>query len=259
MKLNLKNFKYFDTHCHLNVEPLLNNIDSLIFECMTKQVFINCVGVDCESSSISVNEAKKYKNCAMASVGIHPEYPDEILKINQLEKLISDNKDVVKAVGECGLDYHIENYDKEKQTKLFIAQIELAIKYKLTLIIHCRDAYDDLYKILEKYHKKLSKILIHCYDSTSEWVAKFNKFNCYYAIGGKITYAKSDYLRDALKVIPLNRLVCETDCPFLSPIPIRNETNKPTNVILIEKYISNFLKKNIGNQVYDNSIRLFDL
>jgi TatD DNase family protein len=116
-----------------------------------------------------------------------------------------------------------------------------------------------LYDILKEYKNKLPKVLIHCYDSNSEWVQKFNEFNCYFAFGGKVTFPKSDYLREALIYIPENRLVCETDSPWLSPWPNRSKKNEPANVIAIVEYISNLLKNDKKSIIFNNSVELFNL
>jgi TatD DNase family protein len=211
--LDINKSKFFDTHCHLNLEPLYSNLSSIIKGCDEQRVFVNCVGADFESSLKAIEVTKKYTSRTICSVGIHPEYVNEINKLNELDKYISENIDVIYGIGECGLDYHIVGYDKKTQHELFIKQIELAIKYKLPLIIHCRDAYEDLYTILKQYHNQLTKILIHCFDTGKEWVEKFNEFDCYYAIGGKITYKNAVYLQEAINFIPKTRLIYETDAP----------------------------------------------
>ncbi|MDR3249865.1 MAG: TatD family hydrolase [Mycoplasmataceae bacterium] len=248
---------FFDTHCHLNLEPLEDRIEQIIKETLDKQVFCNCVGVNLDSSLKAIKIAKNYPSNVICSVGIHPEYVDEISLIDKMEELIIKNGSVIKAIGECGLDYHSNKVDKQKQKKLFIMQIELAVKHRLPLVIHCRDAYQDLYDVLKNYHSKLTNILIHCFDTTFDWVNKFNEFNCYYAIGGKITY--TDYIAKALFYMPLDKIVCETDAPFLSPAPNRKEVNVPNNVIIVVNKINEILNKNITEQIYKNSIKLFNI
>jgi TatD DNase family protein len=165
MLSNISYYRFFDTHCHLNLDPLNTNIVAILKECQEKKVFVNCVGADFNSSIEAIKIARQYPQQTICSVGIHPEYVDEINKIDELEEHIKTNIEYIFGLGECGLDYHIENYDKQKQINLFKLQIELAIKYKLPLIVHCRDAYEDLYEILKEYNSKLNKILIHCYDT----------------------------------------------------------------------------------------------
>jgi TatD DNase family protein len=168
MSNKFANFLYFDTHCHLNYEPLFGNEAKIIDECVKEKVMVNCVGVDLDTCKKSLAIARQFPSQTIASLGLHPESIDELKQINELENMIKDNLDCVKAIGECGLDYHYQPLDKQKQRDLFIAQILLAIKYNLPLIIHCRDAYEDLYGILEEYFPQLSKILIHCFDGTKE-------------------------------------------------------------------------------------------
>jgi TatD DNase family protein len=168
MSFDITKFDFFDTHCHLNLLETVIETDAIIEDARNKKVFMNCIGVDYDSSIKAINIVKENRDCCICSVGIHPESVDEIGKLDELEQLIVDNKEFIYGIGECGLDFHYENYDAAAQTVLFKAQIKLAIKYNLPLIVHCRDAYDELYDILKEYKNKLPKVLIHCYDSNSE-------------------------------------------------------------------------------------------
>jgi TatD DNase family protein len=168
MSFDINKFEFFDTHCHLNLLGTEIDTDVIIENARDKKVFMNCIGVDFNSSVKAINIVKENQDCCICSVGIHPESIEEIVKLDELEQLIIDNKAFIYGIGECGLDFHYENYDKIAQIKLFEGQINLAIKYNLPLIIHCRDAYEELYTILKEYKNKITKILIHCYDSTNE-------------------------------------------------------------------------------------------
>jgi TatD DNase family protein len=152
--------KYFDSHTHLN---FLENKFEIIKKCEEQNIKCCIVGVDIKSCNEVLELSKKSKNLYY-SLGIHPQ--NASLDANLIETLLNKDKRCV-AIGECGLDYYYDGVDKEVQKNVFIKQIELATKYKLPLIIHCRDAYEDLYSILLKYHKNLSNILIHCFDTTS--------------------------------------------------------------------------------------------
>jgi TatD DNase family protein len=153
--------KYFDSHCHLN---MMEDSKMIMEKCESLNINYCIVGTDLETSSKINKDYSSYSSSFIYSLGIHPEYADEVDRIEELDKMLESSS--CKAVGECGLDYFFNKENKEKQKKLFITQIKLAIKYKLPLIIHCRDAYEDLYEILKTYHTKLSNILIHCFDTT---------------------------------------------------------------------------------------------
>lgn len=136
--------KFFDTHCHLCCEPLIKEADSIINTCINKEILINNVGVDIQTSKICVNQANKYKNC-YAIVGVHPsntkDPENEIIEIEKIAK----NKKVV-AIGETGLDFHYEDYNEQLQTKSFINHIHLSQKLNLPLVVHTRDVVNKLLK-----------------------------------------------------------------------------------------------------------------
>jgi TatD DNase family protein len=167
MSLDIDKFDFFDTHCHLNLIAPEIDVNAVIENARNSKVFMNCVGVDFNSSIAALKIVKDNQDCCICSVGIHPESVDELDRIDELEQLIINNRSLIFGIGECGLDFHYENYDKKAQITLFKMQINLAIKYNLPLIIHCREAYEELYIILNEYKNKINKILIHCYDSNA--------------------------------------------------------------------------------------------
>jgi len=248
---------YFDTHCHLNLEPLYKDYDKYMSECIKNNVFVNIVAADIDSSIKAIEIKKKYPNNCIISIGIHP---GDIYKNKweELKKIIDNNINIISAIGETGLDYHYKDYDKDLQKKYFINHIELAIKTKLPLVIHCWNAYEDLYEILKTYKNKLNKILIHCYDSTKEWIKKFDELNCYYAFGGKITFPNSEYLIESLKACKENKILTETDSPWLTPFKIK-ENNTPVNVIKVVDFINKTLGKNLTEQIYKNCKLFFNI
>ncbi len=203
-----------DTHAHL---------DQIL--CDTRGVVdkIILAAADLETSKNNLELAKKY-DFLYPVIGIHPQSPVE--KIEVLEKLISKN---VVAIGECGLDFSKENYDEKIQRDIFKFQIELAQKYKLPLIIHARKAVDEVIEILKEY-KNITGVF-HCYAGGIKRIKKVVELGFYFGIDGNLTY--EDGLIGVVKNIPKNRLVLETDCPYLTPIPFRGQENKPAYV----KYI----------------------
>lgn len=223
-----------DTHAHL---LMLENMNELIENMQSDDMdYIVTIGTTVEDSKQSLELAKKHEK-VFATVGIYPEYSvtttDEDLKV--IEELAKHKK--VVAIGEIGLDYHY-NYDKESQKELFVKQLEIADKVGKPFCIHCRDAASDIYEILkENKHLINHSGLMHCYSEGKEWFEKFLELGLYLSFSGNITFKKVD--RSFLKDIPLDRIVVETDSPYLSPEPFRGRKNEPKMVkYAIEKIAS---------------------
>lgn len=228
----------FDTHVHLNDETLYLNIDKYIQEAQTNGVsnFL-VVSWDLESSIKAIEISNKYE-CCHAAIGFHPcdaralENNDVLNKFLELFKTSSK----IVAIGEIGLDYHWEKDEnnKELQRKWFKYQLNLARKLNLPVSIHSREATQDTYDILKEY--KDIKIILHCYNESLEITKQYLKQNIYFAIGGVITFKNAKNLIDVVPQIPLDRLLIETDAPYLAPVPYRGKINEP-------KYIKETLLK----------------
>lgn len=226
-----------DTHAHL---LSLESMDDII-ACMLDDGmdYIVNIGTTVEDSIESVKLAEKHERI-YAAVGIYPENSCEVsdsdlVKIEELTK----NEKVV-AIGEIGLDYHRE-YDKDSQKKLLIKQLEIADRAGLPFCIHCREAVDELYELLLKNKHLINHSgVMHCYSEGKEWFQKFLDLGLYLSFSGNITFKKSD--RSFLKEIPLDRILVETDCPYLSPEPLRGRVNQPRNV----KYVIDKIAFEIG-------------
>lgn len=237
-----------DTHAHLEENQKVK-IDKVIL-----------AASDLEDSIKNIELAKNNPKQFFASIGIHPENTAnlEIEKIDLLEKLITENKENIIAIGECGLDYSRER--NENQKLFFIKQIELAQKYDLPLIIHARKAVDETVEILKNY-KKL-KGVFHCYAGGKKRIQKILDLgeNWYFGIDGNITYEEG--LIEVVKNIPKNRLLLETDSPYLTPIPFRNEINRPNYVEFIYKKIAKIWEmsfKETEKLIDENAKRLFQI
>lgn len=214
-----------DTHAHLLMLENMNEIiDGMSNDDMN---YIVTIGTTVEDSIQSVNLAQKHEK-VYATVGIYPEYSvdttEEDLKV--IEELAKNEK--VVAIGEIGLDYHY-NYDKKSQKELFVKQLEIANRVGKPFCIHCRDAASDVYEVLkENKHLINHSGLMHCYSEGKEWFEKFLELGLYLSFSGNITFKKTD--RSFLKDIPLDRIVVETDSPYLSPEPFRGRRNEPKMV-----------------------------
>lgn len=223
-----------DSHCHLNDEILLPNLEVVISSALISGVTtILCVGYDLESSKKAVEIAEAHQGI-FAAVGYQPENVKgvDLSVLNEIEKLASSKK--VIAIGEIGFDYHWEKTPEivEHQKEFFIAQLKLAKKLNLPVSIHARDATQDTYDILKEYLPSRSGVL-HCYSGSKEMLLQFSKLGLYFGFGGTSTYINAASVRENIAICPKERILSETDSPYLTPVPFRGKTNEPKHVPLI--------------------------
>lgn len=266
-----------DTHCHIqsigldigerttrqlwakNEELTAQKvIDSASEHGVTKLI---CVGCDLDDSKLAIDFVQNYKNC-WASVGIHPHeakhYASKQEKLEQFAQLASQNK--VIAIGECGLDYYYEHSPKKDQKILLEFQIELALKTKLPIIFHVRDAFDDFWPIFDKYSD--IKGVLHSYTDNSENLKKAIDRNLYIGINGIATFVKDDTQVEVYKSIPLNNLLLETDAPFLTPTPYRGKVNEPKRLGATADFLSELRgedRKDLAKITTANANKLFGI
>ena len=233
---------FTDTHSHIFNE-YYDDIDKVIKE--AHEVGVEKVIV---SSTNYVNSkeiielGKKYEE-VFISLGVHPE--DVLEGFDKVEKLLEENLDNKKliAVGEIGLDYYYSKENKEKQIILFEKQLEFAEKHNLPVIVHSREATLDTITSLKKYNVRG---VIHCFSGSIETAKEYIKMGFYIGVGGVVTF-KNTNLKDVIKEIPVERILLETDSPYLSPEPYRGKQNSPKNVSVIANYISNLKCIEINN------------
>lgn len=220
-----------DTHFHYegNVDDFAVNILNGALQANVGLFIMS--GYDLSSSEKAVNIASNYDN-VYAVVGIHPEVADKYSETDliKLESLIANNE--VVGIGEIGLDYYWNEYNKENQKKLLISQLQLAQKYDLPVLIHNRNASYDLYDILKNFNLKG---VIHCFSDNYEYAVKFIELGYYLGIGGVITFKNAHELRDIVSKIPITSILLETDAPYLAPVPYRGKENKPEYLPYIAK------------------------
>ena len=226
----------FDTHIHLNDEKFIDNLDFYIQEGRNRGVkeFL-VVGFDYNSSLKAVEIANKYDFC-YAAIGFHPCDINKIKDVRDVWKFLRlFNNEKVVCLGEIGLDYYWvkDEEEREKQKEFFIYQLELAADKKLPTSIHIREATQDALDILKKHAK--TPFVLHCFNASEEILKEYLKLDCYFSIGGVVTFKNATNLQEVVKQIPLNRLLIETDAPYLSPVPYRGKMNEP-------KYIKETLK-----------------
>lgn len=265
--------EFFDSHSHYNDEKFDEDRDIVIEETnrsgITKFV---CAGYDIESSKKAIGISKKY-DFIYSICGISPnDIPQseeqlwkDIAQIRNLctsnyEELIIKNKKIV-AIGEIGLDYYWNKEKSELQKKAFIKQIELANELKLPIVIHSRDAFLDTIKIIKE--NKVEKTgIFHCCQLNQELVRQAVELGYYISFAGPITFKNSKNAKEVVKIVPLDKILIETDSPYLSPEPNRGKRNDCRNVKYIANKIAEFKEmplEDIAKITYKNAIKIFEL
>ena len=249
-----------DTHCHLDFPEFDSDRESVIRRALEHNIglMIN-VGSDLEASKRSVELAARYENI-YAAVGIHPHDADMYTTHTQaILKELSGNKKVV-AIGEIGLDY-FKNYSKpENQKKVFISLIKLAKELNKPLVIHTRQAENDTLGIL-KDNLPL-RAVVHCFSGDEQFLRDCLDLGFFVSFTCNITYKKADNLRKLLKLVPLERLMLETDAPFLPPDELRGKRNEPVNVEVLASKVSQIKNADfeiVESETTNNARRFFDI
>ena len=265
--------KIFETHTHYEDRAFDADRDEMIKKGREAGVdcFVN-VGSDLETSRKSIDIARKYgtdKNRVYAAVGVHPENASDFDEnvLAEIEEL-AKNPEVI-AIGEIGLDYHWEDEcPREKQKPAFAAQLELAAKLDKAIIIHSRDAAEDTFEILKKFAKKMSeegktlRLVMHCYGYSPELAKEYVKLGAYIGVGGVLTFKNAKKLRESVLVVPRDRVVLETDSPYMSPEPERGTRNDPAKLRYVAEKLSELwdcTAEEAAEICYQNSLRLFGL
>lgn len=227
-----------DTHAHLQDEKF-NNVEQIIQNAhMAGVTQIVCASSSLKTSQMALKIANDHSN-VFATVGIHPEEAGEFDQ-NAKQKLakLAQNKKVV-AIGEIGLDYHYEFCSREQQKFAFCEQIKLANELKLPVVVHTRDATAHTLEILKDNLSLLTHgVVIHCYSMGVEVLKQVQKWGFYISLGGAITFKNAKQLLDVVKQADINRVMLETDCPYMSPEPYRGQINEPKNVEFVAKKIA---------------------
>jgi TatD DNase family protein len=253
--------KLFDTHCHIHeivaethdgrgshgggnsmngrwVAAGKTDPDQVIAEAAAAGVNgLICVGCTVPDSALAVDFVQNRKS-VWASIGIHPHeakhYADNPKDLEKLASLATKAK--VVAVGECGLDYFYEHSPKEAQERVLRFQIELALKYKLPMIFHVREAFEDFWPIFDQY--KGIRGVLHSFTDNAENLQKALDRGLHIGVNGIATFTKNDTQLQVYKSIPLQNLLLETDAPFLTPVPLRGKVNVPANVSLVAEFLA---------------------
>ena len=232
--------EFIDTHCHIYYDKYQNDISDVINRANDKNIkHIICVGVDLESSEKSIILSDQYES-VFATVGYHPHESKSAVDnyLYKMLELLKHPKAV--AIGEIGLDYYYKHSDKKTQIKVFREQLELAKDLDMPVIIHNRESDKDLYDNLK--NSKINNGVIHCYSSDVKYANKIFDLGLLVSFTGILTFSKS--LQAVVKEIPLEKMMIETDSPYLTPIPFRGKRNEPHMVSLVAEKIAEI--KNIS-------------
>tara|TARA_B100001057_G_scaffold121590_1_gene120390 strand:+ start:6919 stop:7683 length:765 start_codon:yes stop_codon:yes gene_type:complete len=251
-----------DSHCHLDHEPLLSDLSNVLQR--SKDIGIKkllTISTSFESFA-RVKELINRDEMIYGTIGIHPhESSTNIITSNQIIEYLNENSKII-GIGETGLDFYYNNSEKDKQIESFKAHIKASIKTNIPLIVHSRDAEEETFDILNEYKNENLKILMHCFTGSKVFSEKLMTLNSFFSASGIITFKNSLDLQDTFKSIPMDKILIETDSPFLAPVPKRGKKNEPsfidfTAAKLAE--IKNISKEDLIKKTTDNFNKLFNL
>jgi len=252
-----------DTHAHLDFPELYSKLDSIIENAKNQNVLkIITISTNLNKIEKIIQISNDY-DVVYFTVGVHP---NEVLKDKDYENYslisnISNNSKCV-GIGECGLDYHFGNEDKEKQKLSFITQIKVSRDKKLPLIIHSRDADEDMIDILQdEYKKGAFKAILHCFSSSKDLALCGLDLGFYISFSGIVTFKSAKLIQEIACIVPKDRILVETDAPYLAPTPFRGSVNEPKNCFYTAKFLSEIRNSDFNdftNHLCMNSLRIFD-
>ena len=252
-----------DTHCHLTFEQLSDDIEAVLARSVVAGVasWIT-VGTDPQQNRKAVDLADKFKNM-YAAVGIHPHdardvIPDTLIELKELAR-----EEKVVALGETGLDFHYNFSCQSDQKQAFAAQLKIAKELNLPVIIHCREAFDETMEILDEYCRGLRSVVFHCFSGSAEQAKIILDYGFYISFTGVVTFKNAELIRNAARIIPVDKLMLETDCPYMSPEPMRKQKiNEPALMIHTARYLAELKQMDLtdfANTVTATSKSFFDL
>ena len=238
-----------DSHCHLNHEPLSNNLEKVISR--SKSIGIEKLLTICTTKKGYDNILKivQIDPIIYGTFGIHPhESSNDVLEKKEIIQKFNQNEKII-GIGETGLDFYYNNSKKNDQVESFKKHIEASIDLNVPLIVHSRSAEDETFNIIKNYEKDNLKIIMHCFTGSYEFAEKLFKYNTFFSASGIITFNNSLELQNTFKKIPLERLLIETDSPFLSPVPLRGKKNEPSFIEHTLKKLANL--KSVSQEELD--------
>ena len=254
---------YFDTHAHLDDERFDEDREELIAR-MKQEGISPCmtVGANMRMNEINVELAKKHEGYLYATVGLHPHDANQLNDETMAQMKEWAKLPQVKAWGEIGLDYYYDRSERDVQKAAFIAQLDAAMEMNLPVILHIRDAHGDALDILRARKGNLPRGVVHCYSGSWESAQEYMSLGFHISFTGSVTFKNAVKLAEVSDKIPLERLMIETDCPYMAPVPHRGKRNDPTLV----KCVAQFLADRRGVDVEElaritreNGMKLFNI
>lgn len=227
-----------DTHCHLNFPDAFPDVASTLARAKENGVnrFV-VVGCDTETSQVAIDLSERHEG-VYACVGWHPNYSQNFShsEIDSIQKMTEHPK--VVAIGEIGLDYHWQYATVEQQNICTEAHMQLAVETGLPVVFHCREAYPDLLSYLETRSALPVRMVLHCFGGDETDTKRAIDLNCWFGVDGPLTYKKAEALRNIVSTLPRDKVLLETDCPYLTPHPYRGKPNEPAMVPLINNQLA---------------------
>lgn len=264
--------KLFDTHCHFDsIEDAKDQLPRAYEQGLRA---INVIGCDVETTKRSIDVVKLVEECrdelgldgldAKATMGLHPHEAQHLeQQEKELETLLEENVDLISGIGETGFDFYYNHSSKEDQTNSFIWQIDLAKRFNKAMVIHTRDAWDETFQLLEQQGWP-EKSVFHCFTGTQVEALKGIENGVYISISGIATFKNAQDIREAIAAVPLDKLICETDAPWLAPVPHRGKPNEPRYLEYVAQQVIEVRIENCGetaeqveNALFENAVRLF--
>ena len=251
-----------DSHCHLDMNAYQEDLDSVLKRAVDNQVHgIVTIGTDLSSSLVAVNLARKH-SMLRAAIGVHPHDAKDVKQddLSKLAFLAEKHKDVVVGYGEIGLDYAKKYSEPGVQRTVFRQQLRLAKELNLPIIIHDRDAHQDCLKIIKEEGPFDHGGIMHCFSGNLDFASKVIDCNLLISIPGIVTYKNARDLREVASQIPMDKMLLETDGPFLAPVPYRGKRNEPVYTLFIAEAIAKMRStslKTIADMTSANACRLF--
>ena len=239
-----------DSHCHIYDEAFKDDLDEVLNRMVEAGITKTMICCCNKNEYLKAKEIKHPLIHFDLSIGIHPEdvkKMDEVMTFDELLEIAS--QDDIKAVGEIGLDYYWDKDNKDDQKDIFIKQIEIANKLNKPILVHSRDAMQDTFDIMKKYP---AKGVMHCYSGSREMAKEFMKLGYYLSLGGPVTYKNANEPKEVAKIIDNDKILIETDCPYLTPVPFRGKRNEPSYVVYTGKYISEL--RNVDEDVFKDQL-----
>ena len=217
-----------DSHCHLDHEPMFSDLKNVLTrskESGVEKILSICTTI---KSFQKIIEITKFDPMIYGTYGIHPhEASTDIVTKEEIIKNVNSNEKII-AIGESGLDFYYNHSSKDKQISSFKSHIEASINLNVPIIVHSRNAEKETFDILNDYKKSKPKILMHCFTGSSDFANKLLTLNSYFSASGIITFKNSLELQETFKFIPNDKLLIETDSPYLAPVPLRGKKNEPS-------------------------------